>query len=544
MDTRFFYWIVCLAALSAVSMWLYSPALEHGFQHLWDDDCYVFENEYSQQSDGVRWHRLLSSFQCGNWHPLTTLSHALDYRVFGDDPWGHHLGNLILHTLNTLLVFLLGLMLFRLHRAPRPGSTDSLVEPGPLWLAAGASALLFAVHPQHVESVAWIAERKEVLCMFFMLSAFIAYLMAARSAKYCHQWYGLAFLCHLLALTAKPMAVSLPFLLMILDAYPLRRADQKNKKPWLTILADKWPFIAASLVSVVLTLLAQKNSGFVASLQLVELDVRLLNAANSLYLYLVKWLFPFYLNPFYELPLQLYHNLYQLEIWIPVAVVLLITGLVILIYRHQPWWLAAWTFYCVALLPVLGIVHVGSQAMADRYAYLPTLPAYYLAGAGFLWGYRSLPVLAKPILLLMILALTLFWGLLTRQQLSVWRNEFSLWTYVVSANPDSGLGHLKLATLYRQQRQYKKSAAHYYFASRLLGPDNNVRYHLAYVHEHLNNEQQAIDLYKNALDEGAGNLKDQCVAWHRLARLYALKGDEPAAKQAREQSLRCRSPAL
>jgi len=539
-----------LTLLALVTSWVYWPSLDNGFLLYWDDASYVVNNPQIQQLslDSMAW--MLTTFHSANWHPLTWLSHALDYHSYGLQPWGHHLSNVVLHSLNTLWVYVLVLVLFGLLKTPvaqqpfRPFTdTDSRTL-----VAAISTALLFALHPQHVESVAWIAERKDVLSLFFMLPTLLAYCFYVRSegraAKY---WYGLALLCQTLALMSKPMAVTLPLVLMLLDIYPLRRVEpfnfaqsQSNRTlAWRKWLGDKLPFFILVAISAVLTIQAQSAGKAVADLVLVALDVRILNAFHSVQMYLVKWLFPIYLVPFYQLVLIPFKQLWQHpELWIPFIVAGLNTVLAVYYFhRRQPWWLIAWLFYLITLLPVIGLVQVGSQAMADRYAYFPTLPAYILLGSGLAWLYaRQTTPWRKGLALLPPLLLAGLLGLLTRQQIPLWQSDYSLWDYIVRTNPDSGLAQGKLGGLYQRAGNYEMALQHYQF-SLGLSDDDSITYHLGYTQEMLKQPDKAIETYRRALDERRGNVQEQTVAWARLAQLYWQAGQRAPAQQALQRAL-------
>ena len=286
---------------------IYTPALKNDFVNF-DDDEYVYENSYirSLNLHALSW--MLTAFHASNWHPLTWLSHATDYAIWGLNPFGHHLTNIILHGLNTLLVFLLvtQLMLIakKLNLTPlsshlfHSASVQSLI-------VASVTALLFGVHPLHVESVAWVAERKDLLCAFFFLLTLCSYLFYTSSIdiKNRRAWITACMVLASAALMAKPMAVTLPLLLLLLDLYPLKRiAFSEGTHQNLRVLLEKIPFFLLSFISAILTILAQHAGRTLESLERLPLHFRLVNALHSPLFYLAKMLWPGGLVPFYPFP--------------------------------------------------------------------------------------------------------------------------------------------------------------------------------------------------------------------------------------------------
>ena len=292
--------IIMLLLVSAV-YFAYHDALNNDFQ-AWDTKAYVVDNVHIQAFtwENIQW--MFTAFYKSNWHPLTWLSHATDYALFGLNPWGHHLVNLIIHSLNTILFFGLVIVLISFKSA-----TGNISQLAPInnktLLAAGIAALLFSIHPQHVESVVWIAERKDVLCLFFILLASLCYVFynTAQTAR----WYLATLLSFVLALLAKPMAVTFPVILLLLDVYPLHRTRLTNSfatVSWYKLFIEKIPFFALTLFSIIITIVAQHQGGAIPTTEMLGIEIRFLNAFNSLIFYISKFLFPIGLSPYYPYP--------------------------------------------------------------------------------------------------------------------------------------------------------------------------------------------------------------------------------------------------
>jgi tetratricopeptide (TPR) repeat protein len=427
------------AASAIVTLLVYLPALWNEFVY-WDDNLYVFENPHIRSLDGSFFRWAFSSFDASNWHPLTWISHAVDYAIWGMNPLGHHLTSIILHAVNTGLVVLLALQLLQI--AKERGSRDhspSFLNDRAILIAAGVTGLLFGIHPVHVESVAWVSERKDLLCALFFLLSIMAYVKAAEGRGAEGKRLPVRVLLpalgfFVLALLSKPMAVTLPVVLLILDWYPLGRIG--TFRTFRTALVEKVPFFALSLASSIVTVAAQQRGGALTSIEKIPLLTRILVAAQSLLAYLGKMLLPMNLIPFYPYPREvtLFSLVYPSSILLTIA----ITAGCVMQAKRQKIWLSAWGYYVVTLLPVLGIVQVGGQAMADRYTYLPSLGPFLVAGLCSAWVSDNILRGRKPSLvnstafvlgvpLLIITTLSS----LTIRQITLWRDSVRLWTSVI-----------------------------------------------------------------------------------------------------------------
>jgi len=435
------------ASVALVTFILYLPALRNEFVY-WDDNLYILENPHIRSLDAAFFRWAFFDFHAGNWHPLTWISHAVDYSLWGLNPLGHHLTNIVLHSANTFVVVLLVMRLIEVlkERTTERGALEFLSERTIL-ITSGMTGLLFGLHPVHVESVAWVAERKDLLCTLFFLLSIITYTSYVRTgnhegaradsfSRFLDRRYLVTVGFFLLALLSKPMAVTLPVVLLILDWYPLVRI-RSFKTLWLASV-EKLPFIALSICSSIMTILAQRAGNAVTSLGVVPLSARLLVAAKSLVAYLGKMLLPLNLIPYYPYPKEV--SLLSIEYVLAIGLVIVITATCVVLVKKQKLWLTVWGYYMVTLVPVIGIIQVGNQSMADRYTYLPSLGPFLIAGLcvawiaeKVIWGKRwndRVRLISLSAILIFIASLIY----LTTNQIGVWRNSVGLWTYIIDKN--------------------------------------------------------------------------------------------------------------
>ena len=433
-------------SVSLITFLVYLAALRNDFVS-WDDGAYVYENPHISSVNAAFFKWAFFDFYSYNWHPLTWLSHALDYAVWGLNPLGHHLTSIILHAVNTFVVVFLVMRLSK---------TVKLTPGLPLWqderttlITAGVTGLLFGLHPVHVESVAWVSERKDLLCAFFYLLGIMAYTNFVRSvtaeaaqiklSRFINKHYLLTLAFFVLALLSKPMAVSLPVILLLLDWFPYNRICS-FKTGWFALI-EKLPFLAFSLISSIVTVLAQKSEGAISSIEILPLSTRVLVGVKALTAYLWKIVLPLNLVPFYPYPKEV--SLVSWEYLFAVGLAIGLTGVCIVMIRKQKFWLEVWGYYGVTLLPVLGIVQVGGQSMADRYMYLPSLGPFLIIGssAAWIWGRAgSLKKWGQSIKVLSVAAAVTLLVLLsykTVMQIGVWKNSIVFWDYVIEKEPDN-----------------------------------------------------------------------------------------------------------
>lgn len=426
--------------IALLTLMLYLPAVQNGFVN-WDDPHYVSENMRIRSLDWafLRW--AFTDTSVVYWHPLAWISHAVDYAIWGLRPFGHHLTSILLHAINSGIVVCLVGKLFATATAnsPAPGVKIWLNERGSL-IAAGVTGILFGFHPLHVESVAWIAERKDLLFSFFYLLSILSYTTysdfppkAGVMACCRNRWYWTALILFVFALASKPMAVTLPVALVLLDWYPLRRfPPAQNLLVWS---CEKLPFVLLSVIVSVSTIIAQKAVGAVTSLSDLSLTVRVLVAFRSLMRYLWQVIAPIDLLPLYPYPMSV--SLVTPEYLAAILVVCGISLASILAVHKQPVWLVAWFFFVITLLPVIGIVQSGPQPMADRFVYLPSLAPFAVIGAASAWlwprwsGYPGGKRIAAVLAMVPVMAM----ASLTLKQVRIWNSSITLWSHVIDREP-------------------------------------------------------------------------------------------------------------
>ena len=470
-------WIA--AGLAAVTILAYWPTFSNGFVN-YDDDGYVTQNHAIQQ--GLSLANVAWAFRAtvmANWHPLTWLSHMADVQFFANHAGGHHATSLMLHVVNVLLLFFL-----------------VRAATGFLWRSALVSAL-FALHPLNVESVAWISERKTLLCTFFMFLCLFAYGWYVRKPGVSR--YLLVALLFALGLASKPMIITLPFALLVLDYWPLNRlpvpGNPENRKLFLEklgpLLLEKFPLFVLCAASAYITVFAQGHSHAVASVVDMPLRARVGNALWCYVVYLAKGLWPLHLAIFYPHPES------SLPVWKPVLgtlLMLLFSGYCLLRLERR-YLIAGWLWYLGSLVPVIGFVQVGRQAMADRYAYTPFWGIFVLA----VWLLaESLPSsFQRPQLLASVAAVSLlFFAALTWRQTSYWKDSFSLFGHALKVVPTNYMAENNLGSAYVETGDIDTAYEHF-----LRATQERPKYGLA--HYNLGNMLRR----KNRLPEAVGELQ-------------------------------------
>ncbi len=463
--------VATFVAITTFAVFL--PSLWNGFIN-WDDNDYVYNNNFIRVLDSELLKSAFGGFYASNWHPLTWLSHAFDYAIWGLNPFGHHLVNNILHSINTFLVILLAAGLIEVAVSSKQYEVSaqnsgaySLVTASYsrfTLITAATTGLLFGLHPIHVESVAWVAERKDLLCALFYLLSVMTYMRYAGNTRKDRQQdimtmteqqpfnksYLLSLCFFALALMSKPMAVSLPLVLLILDWCPFNRISSL-KTLWISSI-EKLPFFALSLISSILTVLAQESGGSIRSVADIPLASRMILAAKSPISYLVKMTLPLNLTPFYAYPGNV--SLLSTKYILPVVIVAAVTAACIAAIRKQRLWIGVWSYYLITLLPVLGIVQVGDQAMADRYAYLPSIGPLFVIGLTAAIIYKKisnsgrLRVVFAIGSFLIATAIVVSLAYATITQLGIWKDSIAFWKYVIEKEPSLALAHNNLGQEY------------------------------------------------------------------------------------------------
>ena len=472
--------------LALTTLLAYLPVRHNDFVD-YDDGDYVTDNQMVQQGltwGGVKW--AFTTWRASNWHPVTWLSHMLDCELFGLDPAMHHLVNVMFHAANAVFLFA---WLLRLTKA--------------LWPSAFIAAL-FAWHPLHVESVAWIAERKDVLSAFFGLWALWSYARfveesAARRPR-AKIFYGLALLTFALGLMSKPMLVTLPFVLLLLDYWPLRRlaGDRGRVAGLLKLALEKWPFFLLASASCVITYLAQSRPGedAVVSLERVSLFYRLCNALMSYGLYLLKMIWPTDLAVFYPLSTQIW----LVRIWAVVAAAILV-ALSWLVWRGRragPYLLVGWLWYLGTLVPVIGLVQVGGAALADRYAYLPSIGVTIAAAFGLRDLVRRFRLRTAPVATAagLMLAGCL---VLTENQMRYWRDSYTLFAHAVAVTRENDIARINLGVALEHQGKPQEALTQYRAAARIAPKRYQVHNNLGNLLDNLGRPDEALAEYREAV---------------------------------------------
>lgn len=414
------------------------PAVGNGFVN-WDDDALLLKNQsYRGFSTSHLWW-MLTSFYAGHYHPLTWLSFAFDHSIWGMNPTGYHLTNLVLHTLNALVFFFLLLALLNRERKVFPGANLRITQ-----ICCAAGALFFALHPLRVESVAWATERRDVLSGFFLLLALFAYVKmqslpqdGAGAARI--KWYIFSLGAFVLSLFSKAWGITLPVVLLVIDVYPLRRISLRDGFSLFRhrAIVEKAPYFLLAILFGYLGFLAQYRSAMHMVADHGPLD-RLMQAAYGICFYPLKTLLPVNLSPLYLLEHSF--NPAEPKYILCAAIAVGVTVFLLLQWRRLPWALSAWMCYGIIVSPVLGLTQSGEQIAADRYTYLACLPFSVLASAGLikLWRFDA----AKGLFLakgrwitggmVLILAALSF---LTIRQIDIWSDTLSLWNRAIAVQP-------------------------------------------------------------------------------------------------------------
>jgi Tfp pilus assembly protein PilF len=461
---------------------VYGQVGHHEFINL-DDPDYVYANPQVKGGlslAGLAW--AFTTFSSANWHPLAWLSHMLDVQLFGLNPAGHHLMSVALHAANTLLLFLLFRRL-----------------TGMAWRSAVVAAL-FALHPLHVESVAWVAERKDLLSTFFGLLGI--YLYAGYVAGGNLRRYVSVLLCFVLSLMAKPMLVTMPFLLLLLDYWPLGRCvavrgapRDKTKPPLRHLLLEKIPFILLAAASCLVTLYAQHRGEATSSLTESPLPERVANALVSYSKYLGKLFWPQDLALLYPFP-------DTLPLWQPLtagAFLVTVTLLAIMERKRSPYLFVGWFWYLGTLVPVIGFVRVGSQAMADRYTYLPSVGIFLIVvwvGAGIAARSARVRVVAGAATVVVLLVCSVA----TWRQVSLWKDNVTLYTHTLAVTRDNSLIHNNLGFALDNEGDVARALYHYGEAVRIDPRFVKAYLNMASCLSRQGKADAAIDLLRKAVE--------------------------------------------
>lgn len=472
--------------LAALVLVLYWPVFGYDFIAL-DDNLYVVENPNLQKGitkEGLGW--ATTTFHTTNWHPLTWLSYLADYELFGLNPAGYHLSNLILHLLNTLLLFIL------MRRMT-----------GEIWKGA-AVATLFAVHPLNIESVVWIAERKNLLSTLFWILTLLAYVRYVEKPGW--KRYSWILVCFILGLMAKPMLVTLPFVLLLLDYWPLQRLSwtdrdrsgaiqdpRERRKLLIHLLIEKTPLILFSFLSAWITFHAARSGGAVKAIAVFPLTGRIENAIISYAMYLYKMAWPMDLAIFYPYPVG--RPLWQAGL--SILFLTAVTAFVCIKGRTHRYLITGWFWYGITLLPVIGLVQVGFQSMANRYAYLSVLGIFVIV----VWG---VPDLLKGFFRLLYLpaisvAVILAFTFCTKAALPDWKNSEAAFQQALRVTKNNHIAELGMGNVWFNRGNLSK-AQDYYRMSLRIKPDFEEAYNnLGLVYAGQGKPREAETAFRQAM---------------------------------------------
>jgi len=481
--------------LAAITWMVFGQTLGHEFIN-YDDYAYVVDN--AEVTKGLTLHGVAWAFTHSvsyNWHPLTTITHMLDCQLYGLKAGGHHCTNVVLHMLAVVLLFL---VLREMTGGPS--------RTGNIWRSAFVAAL-FAIHPLHVESVAWVAERKDVLSGVFFMLTLAAYVRYVRRPSLTS--YLLVVLVFALGLMSKPMLVTLPFVLLLLDYWPLNRGQRSEVRGQLLaasgqqLVLEKIPLLVLSAASCMATVVAQGRS--VSSIESLPLLPRLFNALLSCLIYIYQMFWPSRLALFYPYPSG------PLSVWLPasaIAVLSVITAGAFTLRKERPYFITGWLWYLGMLVPVIGIIQVGSQARGDRYTYLPHIGLYLLVT----WAIADLSVSwrnRREILTIGAATTIIVLTWCAWVQTSYWKNSELLWSHTLAVTSGNATAHRDLGNVLLKKGQLDDAIFHFQ-ASLKIRPDvsrgrydrDNARAHhnLGYALEQKGRANEAIFHYRKAVE--------------------------------------------
>ncbi|MHC4125993.1 MAG: tetratricopeptide repeat protein [Planctomycetota bacterium] len=500
-----------------------------------DDSMYVYDNPHVNEglkADNIIW--AFTAFHSSNWHPLTWISHMVDCEFFGLEAGRHHMVNLLWHSINVVLLFAL-----------------LKAMTGAVW-PAGFAAALFAVHPMHVESVAWVAERKDVLSTFFWLLTMAAYMQYARRPGSLR--YSIVLIVFVLGLMAKPMLVTLPFVLLLLDYWPLgrfeavklsRRGGQKKKRPaqarsdvgtWVFLIREKFPFFVLSAVSCVVTFFAQRSFGSVVDIGGIALPYRIANSIVSYGRYIYKLFWPMKLAVLYPHPLG---DVVLRQVFLALLLLGVITILVFRFGRRYRFLTVGWFWYLLTLVPVIGLLQVGVQAMADRYTYVPYIGLFIMIawGANNLpanWRFRKIGPAVTSIVIVSVLSVCSY------RQLIYWHDTGRLFERTLAVTEKNFLAHNVLGDYLLGQGRIEESIAQ---NSKALEFNPNFMYSyvsLGTAFAKQGKEKRAIGCYLKAIEIEP----DAFYAHNSLGKLLFLQGDYAGAACYLREALRIKPEDL
>jgi len=491
--------LIGVSIIIGFSYWRLSEAEFIGY----DDAAYIIENPYIQNGltiDGVAW--AFTAVRESNWHPLTWLSHMLDVSLFGLDAGGHHIVNVLIHITNTILL-----------------SLALTALTGEFWKGLIVAAL-FGLHPLHVESVAWVSERKDMLSGLFFMLILLSYASYVKGPSRLR--YSIVALFFALGLMAKPMLVTVPFLLLLLDFWPLRRLDLMHGKDTAVrttanLVREKVPLLFMTVISSIVTFIAQSRGGAVVGYDESSFIMNLMNAVISYARYIYLTFLPLKLGVFYPFPKDIPFHLFGLSL----AIVAGITFFSIKKAKAAPYLTVGWFWFLGMMVPVIGIIRVGAQAMADRYTYLPLIGIFI----ALVWGVSALfdrYSVSMRVRGLIVAALLIVSGLITYRQVGFWHDAVSLFSHTAEVTGDNSVAFENLGSAYAKRGEFDRAVKFLKEAVR-VNPDYHVAHNnLGNVLGQLGRYDEAVGAYLRAVQ-----LKpDYVMAHYNLGLIYmSVYGD-------------------
>jgi len=508
--------VICLV-LALITLAAYWQV--HTFDFVsYDDDRYVLQNPHVNtglKPENIAW--AFRSLEVSNWHPLTWLSLMLDAQLFRLDASGYHVDNLLFHILNTLLLYI---VLNAMTGLP--------------WRSAAVAAL-FALHPLHVESVAWVAERKDVLSTFFMLLTLLAYRRYAGRPGL--KTYLPVVLFYTLGLMSKPMVVTLPFLLLLLDVWPLKRVSLAGN-PFqggmngeagrlVRLIYEKLPLFGLTVLSSAVTLLAQGSE--ITTMQHLQISLRIFNALVAYCGYLAKTVWPIPLAVLYPHP-------EFIPLWQTIgaaALLALVTALAVMTRRRHPYLLVGWLWYLGTLVPVIGLIQVGVQAMADRYTYIPLI-GIFVAAVWMISDWSARHAYPRYLLPAFFTAVAGFLFAITWTQLGYWQNSEPLFRHALAVTKNNHVMHNNLGALLASRGKLPEAAAHYTAALDIRPNDADAHYNLGNLLLRQGRITEAIPRYREAIRCNP----DFVPAHNNLGIAFAQAGENAQAVEQFREVLR------
>ncbi len=495
--------VILIYALLAVAVSAaYWRVFSNGFVN-YDDPLYITDNKHIQQ--GLTWDGVVWAFKSGyavNWHPVTWLSHMLDCQLFGLNPRGHHLTSLLLHIANTLLLF------YVLRKMT-----------GALWASAFAAAV-FGLHPLHIQSVGWVSERKDVLSTLFWLLTLLSYIRYVQDRNF--KRYLITILLFAVGLMAKPMLVTLPIVMLLLDYWPLKRTS-RGPGPAIRnfgrLIVEKIPLFVLSAVSCLVTFFVQQQGGAVATFDKISPALRLCNIPLAYCAYIVKTIIPSGLMAYYP------YNPNSSILLIAAAVLFLAAISAGVIFLRRPYLIVGWLFFIITLVPVIGIIQVGGQSRADRYMYIPMIGLLIM----IVWGLKEIVErvrLSRFVLVPAIAVCLSAMSIATWINVGYWKNTFTLFGHALEVMPANHIALLFLGNTLVEQKN-NSGAIEYYKKSVEAAPGfAEARFNLALALFHDNKFDKALEQYNMVL-----NIKENYPRVHfYIANVLAKMGHTAAAK--------------